>query len=102
MNIIDMRPFTVDGRAFVAYVVPDGDASIDDADCYTPTDIEKFHSGDWRFVGLVVRDDSGNTESLWSVHFGAGDGWSVDMEYLMIDDYFVPCMAQQLLKGEAK
>jgi hypothetical protein len=101
VNIIDLRAFTVNGEPFVAYVTPDDDASTSDADCYSPDDIAAFRRGDWSFVGLIVRDSAGREASVWSVHYGVSAEWSVGLDTLMVDDYYIPALVREI-QEEAK
>lgn len=63
-----------DGFDLVAYKMADEDASTDDADCYDEDDVAEHQSGDWSFVGVVVKAFRDGIElgeaALWSVEDG--------------------------------
>lgn len=103
MEVIEYRPVMVNGRAYTVAIVPDHDARLSDADCYTPSDCHAYAVGDWRFVGLVVTRDDGADASLWAIHYGTAPDWSapVDMDYLVGEDYYVPALIREISERTA-
>lgn len=104
-EIIEETTIKRDGITYRVMVVPDEDASIDDADCYTDGDKATYAAGDWQFVGVIVRPVIDGTEfsdaedSLWSVQYGTNPEWdhellpggTVGMAYI-VDTHPVPDM----------
>jgi len=84
---IEVRPFMHEGRAYMVAIVPDDHTTPDHADCYTPADIERWRAGDWRYVGVIVIDESGSSDSLWAVHYGYADGWHYGLDSILNDEY---------------
>lgn len=101
MEIIDYRAFKHNGTSYALLIVPDMDSSTDEADCYSATDIEMHDNGYWRFVGLIVKDESGDTDSLWGCQYGTGDGWTQGAEDFISDDYYAPALAREIEEGKS-
>ena len=65
----DWGPFQVKATLY-----PDWDSSTDDADCYTPKQVEAWRNDEWSFVGLEVTVSFNGREigsnSLWGIEHG--------------------------------
>jgi hypothetical protein len=80
---IDNWTETISGVKFSVRVVPDNDASVNDADCYSAKDVALWKHDEWSFVGVIVSvdipglDPEWASASLWATQYGTGDGWSI-------------------------
>ena len=76
MDIIDKATIECDGITYSVMLVPDYDASPDDADSYSASDKAAFAAGEWSYVGVIVRPVIDGNElreaedSLWGVEYG--------------------------------
>lgn len=101
MEVIDYRAIGRGGRAYTVAVVPDHDARLGDADCYSIADCHAYAVGDWRFVGLVVTRDDGAEASLWAIHYGTAPEWPQEsnLDYLISEDDYVPALIREITEG---
>lgn len=103
MDVIDHRAIGRDGRAYTVLILPDNDALLSDADCYTLADCHAYAVGDWRFVGLVVTRDDGAESSVWGVEYGTAPDWpqALDLDYLISEDNYVSALIREISERQA-
>ena len=98
--IIEARAVLVDGKAYLVKIVADRNASPADyeGDTFTQADMDGWRDGDWRYVGLIVEsaDNPDRSESLWAVVYGSMAGQTIDIDYLIAEDYYVPAMIREV------
>ncbi len=63
----------VDGVTYTATLERDTDSSVDDAECYTKSQIAAWRNDEWHFFGVVISAEKNGVDlgdhlaSLWSI-----------------------------------
>ena len=102
MDVIEHRPITHEGRAYLVALLPDPESRPQDAECFLAEDIAAWDRGEWRFITIHVMGEEGGHASLGSVVYGTFNGQDITMDSLIADDYYVPSLIREVRAGEDK
>lgn len=83
----------INGVTFTAYLVPDADSRPEDYDCYSDEDIERFYSGDWCYVGIVIEAET----DCWKKTLYGSSVWGVDINFGTDDHPYLMELADECL-----